>query len=39
MNTKKYVIGSIVYLLTGFYALSNKALRKSKMDPDTEMTN
>jgi len=29
-----YVIGSIVYLLTGFYALSNKALRKSKMNPD-----
>ncbi len=29
-----YVIGSVVYLLTGFYALSNKALRTSKMNPD-----
>ena len=29
-----YVIGGIIYLLTGFYALSNKALRESKMIPD-----
>ena len=29
-----YVTGGIVYLLTGVYALSNKALRESKMDPD-----
>jgi len=26
-----YVTGGIIYLLTGFYALSNKALRESKM--------
>jgi len=26
-----YVIGGVIYLLTGFYALSNKALRESKM--------
>jgi MFS family permease len=26
-----YVIGGIIYILTGFYALSNKALRESKM--------
>ena len=29
-----YVIGSIVYMLTAFYALSNKALRESKMNSD-----
>ena len=29
-----YVTGGIIYMLTGFYALSNKALRESKMDPD-----
>ena len=34
-----YVIGSVIYLLTGFYALSNKALRKSKMNSDAEMNN
>ncbi len=26
-----YVIGGIIYMLTGFYVLSNKALRESKM--------
>jgi hypothetical protein len=26
-----YVTGGIIYILTGFYALSNKALRESKM--------
>ena len=34
-----YVTGSLVYLLTGFYALSNKALRKSKMNPGIGMNN
>ncbi len=34
-----YVYGGIIYMLTGFYALSNKALRKSKMNPDAEMNN
>ncbi len=34
-----YVSGGVAYLLTGFYALSNKALRKSKMNPDAEMNN
>jgi len=29
-----YVTGGILYMLTGFYALSNKALRESKMNPD-----
>ncbi len=29
-----YVTGGIIYMLTGFYALSNKALRESKMNPD-----
>ena len=29
-----YAIGSVVYILTGFYALSNKALRNSKLNPD-----
>ncbi len=29
-----YVVGGIIYLLTGFYALGNKALRESKMTPD-----
>jgi MFS family permease len=28
-----YVIGGIIYLLTGFYALSNKSLRESRMMP------
>ncbi|MEA3230734.1 MAG: MFS transporter [Thermodesulfobacteriota bacterium] len=32
-----YVLGGIIYLLTGFYALSNKALRESKMNPDAGM--
>ena len=26
-----YVAGGIIYMLTGFYALSNKSLRESKM--------
>jgi len=26
-----YVTGGIIYLLTGLYALSNKALRESKL--------
>ena len=30
-----YVVGGILYMLTGFYALSNKALRESKITPDT----
>ncbi len=34
-----YVIGGIIYMLTGFYALSNKALRESKMNPDAGMNN
>jgi len=29
-----YVTGGIIYMLTGFYALSNKALREGKMNPD-----
>lgn len=29
-----YVTGGILYMLTGFYALSNKALRESKMNLD-----
>ena len=29
-----YVAGGIIYMLTGLYALSNKALRESKMNPD-----
>ncbi len=29
-----YVVGGIIYLLTGFYALRNKALWESKMTPD-----
>jgi len=29
-----YVTGGIIYMLTGFYALSNKALRESEMNPD-----
>ena len=32
-----YVTGGIIYMLTGLYALSNKALRESKMEPPTEM--
>ena len=32
-----YVTGGIIYMLTGFYALGNKALRESKMNPDAEM--
>ncbi|MFK8102381.1 MAG: MFS transporter [Saprospiraceae bacterium] len=28
-----YCIGGFIYLLTAFYALSNKALRESKIDP------
>ncbi len=31
-----YVVGGIIYLLTGFYALSNKALRESRMPLDTD---
>lgn len=31
-----YVIGGIIYIFTGLYALSNKALRDSKMNPDVE---
>lgn len=34
-----YVTGGIIYMLTGFYALSNKALRESKMNPDARMNN
>ena len=34
-----YVTGGIIYILTGFYTLSNKALRESKMNPDTGMNN
>jgi MFS family permease len=34
-----YVTGGIIYILTGFYALSNKALRESKMNPDTGTNN
>jgi small neutral amino acid transporter SnatA (MarC family) len=30
-----YVIGGILYILTGLYALSNKALRESQITPDT----
>ncbi len=30
-----YVIGGILYMLTGLYALSNKALRESKITPKT----
>jgi MFS family permease len=30
-----YVIGGILYMLTGLYALSNKALRDSQITPDT----
>lgn len=30
-----YVVGGILYMLTGLYALSNKALRGSKIAPDT----
>lgn len=30
-----YATGGILYILTGFYALSNKALRESKMNSDT----
>lgn len=29
-----YVVGGIIYLMTGLYALSNRALRESKMIPD-----
>lgn len=29
-----YITGGIIYMLTGFYALSNKALRESKMTPE-----
>ncbi len=29
-----YAIGSVVYILTAFYALGNKALRNSKLNPD-----
>ncbi len=29
-----YVIGSVVYMLTALYALSNKDLRESRMNPD-----
>jgi len=28
-----YAVGGIIYLLTGFYALSSKALRESRMNP------
>ena len=31
-----YVIGGVLYLLTGLYAMSNKALRESKITPDKE---
>ena len=31
-----YVIGGVLYMMTGFYALSNKALRESKIISDTE---
>lgn len=30
-----YILGGIIYLLTGLYALSNKALRNSKMIPES----
>lgn len=32
-----YVTGGIIYLLTGLYALSNRALRQSKMTPIPEV--
>lgn len=31
-----YVTGGVLYLLTGLYALSNRALRESKMEPAAE---
>ncbi len=34
-----YVIGGVMYLFTGAYALSNKALRESKMNPNAGMNN
>jgi MFS transporter, DHA3 family, macrolide efflux protein len=33
-----YVIGGILYMLTGAYALSNKALRKSRIVPEAEQS-
>lgn len=33
-----YVIGGILYMITGFYALSNKSLRESKMISETKQT-
>lgn len=32
-----YVTGGIIYMLTGFYALSSKSLRESKMTHDADM--
>jgi hypothetical protein len=32
-----YVTGGIIYLLTGFYALANKALRESSMELGAEI--
>ncbi|MGB0385063.1 MAG: MFS transporter [Ardenticatenaceae bacterium] len=32
-----YATGAIIYILTALYALSNKALRESKMTPDVAM--
>jgi hypothetical protein len=32
-----YVVGGVLYLLTGIYALSNRALRESTIDPDTSL--
>ncbi len=29
-----YAVGGVIYLLTGYYALSSKALRESRMNPD-----
>lgn len=34
-----YVAGAMIYMLTSLYALSNKALRESKMTPDGAMNN
>jgi len=34
-----YVTGGIIYILTGFYALSNKALRENKMNPNAGRNN
>ena len=33
-----YIIGGVLYIFTGLYALSNKALRESRIIPDTTET-